>query len=1065
MRINQTRKNGVVSCTLILAATLVVAQTFAQSLDQAARPAHPTVPESLLQLKLASPQNITVVPTNARASNLLSPPARQQVVIRLQDKAVAERGERYPAAERAAKREIMSKQQGFVARCHHMDPSARVLARTQVVLNAVFMEADTSSLPEIAGDPEVADIVPVRDYELQLSETVPYVGATDVQARGFDGSGVKIAILDSGIDYTHAAFGGAGTVAAYEAAYGTGPSDMRNKKTDDLFPTARVVGGFDFVGEAWEGGEDSAPLAPDPDPIDAPGDAMPAGGHGTHVADIAGGSSGVAPGADLYALKVCSGLANRCSGVALIQAMDFAVDPNGDGDTSDAVDIINMSLGADYGQPFDNELALAVDNATALGVLTVAAAGNGADNPYVTTTPAAAPTAISVAQTSVPSASLPQMEITAPADVAGLYAAVFQPWSVPLANVIEAPVQYGDGAGGNLDGCAPFAPSSLTGRIVLVDRGACNFTSKLSNIGQAGGLVGVIGLVTAGAAFVGGDGGDRPIPIPGYMIRQADSNLIKSALSMGVIARFDPDAAIPLAGAIAASSARGPSNNFNAIKPDIGAPGALVSAVTASGTDTQAFSGTSGAAPMVAGSAALLMQAWPGRLPTEYKALLMNTGETGIIGDPLTETSAEITRIGGGEVRVDRALRSRVAAWDDETGSGSLSFGFVDVAETRRTMTRIVRLRNYTDEVQRYEITPMFRFADDAANGAVSIEVAPPNVLIPARADQLVMVTLTIDGNLLRGNFMNSGPEGANPTSLTTNEYDGYLQFSATDAPPLHMAWQVLPRKAAQVEPERASFANGGDRVPLQNLGVGTAHIDAYALIGESENRPEGGRGQQSPGPDLRAFGVNTFAAPAGFCSEEESFVWAFAINTWERQTHLFPVSHQVWLDTDQDGLTDFIVLNRDGSFTGASDGRQETWALDLSTGVANAFFFTEHATNTGNTVLFICGEQVGLTGTDVLSTRVDVEVLAQDFYFGGDADRIGPFTITPLGEQFVGMPADIVGNATAPIDILDLGPYPGNTEEAGLLLFTNGDRGAGARGGATQSTEVIILRRATGAT
>jgi minor extracellular serine protease Vpr len=105
------------------------------------------------------------------------------------------------------------------------------------------------------------------------------------------------------------------------------------------------------------------------------------------------------------------------------------------------------------------------------------------------------------------------MQIIAPRTSLGNFPAVFQPWSAPLTSVIEAPVQYGDGAGGNLLGCDPFAPGSLAGKIVLVDRGDCNFTSR-SNIGEAGGLIGIIGLVAPGDPFEGGDGGDRPIDHP-----------------------------------------------------------------------------------------------------------------------------------------------------------------------------------------------------------------------------------------------------------------------------------------------------------------------------------------------------------------------------------------------------------------------------------------------------------------------------------------------------------------------------------------------------------------------
>jgi hypothetical protein len=268
----------------------------------------------------------------------------------------------------------------------------------------------------------------------------------------------------------------------------------------------------------------------------------------------------------------------------LINGMNFAVDPDGDGDPSDAVDVINMSLGSLYGQAFDDDLAFAVDNATALGVLSVISAGNSSDKPYANGTPSSAATALSVAQTNVPSAVLPLMEVTAPGSIAGFYQAVFQPWSVPLASVIEEPVVYGNGSGGNLNGCAPFAPGTFAGEIVLVDRGACNFTLKILNIGVGGGSVGIIGLVAPGDPFAGGDGGDAPITIPGFMISLADSNALKSGLP-ATVARFDPAVGIPLVMAIVGSSSRGPQHESTTlIKPEIGAPGASISATAGTGT-------------------------------------------------------------------------------------------------------------------------------------------------------------------------------------------------------------------------------------------------------------------------------------------------------------------------------------------------------------------------------------------------------------------------------------------------------------------------------------------------
>ena len=446
----------------------------------------------------------------------------------------------------------------------------------------------------------------------------------------------------------------------------------------------------------------------------------------------------------------------------------------------------------------------------------------------------------------------------------------------------------------------------------------------------------------------------------------------------------------------------------------------------------------------------------------EVKALLMNNGDTVIINDAALGDLAAITRIGGGEVRVDQALAAPAAAWDADVPQGALSFGFVDVADDFVSITKTVRMRNYSNEWRTYDITPTFRFADDAANGAVSVSAPSSVTLNPGRgSDTFFDVTMTIDGSLLRGNFMNSGSEGANPAVLTLNEYDGYLMLDDGEHP-IHMAWQVLPRQAAEVVPDTTTVIPGSfpQGIGLDNQGVGTAQNDAFALVATSPNIPEGDLGAQSPTPDIRAVGINTFPVPAGFCSGQDSFLWAFAVNTWERQEHLMPVHLYVYLDTDQDGTDDYVVFNSDLSGFGTlTDGRHVAFAQDLVTGDATAFFFAEHSTNTGNTVLYICGEQVGLTGTDMLATNVDMDVYAQDWYYGGPDDWVTDLTVTPLGEQYYGIPSgDLAGKTGGAMDVIDFGPFPGNTPELGVMLVTNGDRGSGARGGATQDTEALLF-------
>ena len=978
----------------------------------------------------------------------------QDVVIRLKSAPTAKvKGASKQAAQTA---KLKKEQTAFLARARKIDTSLKVLAQTRISLNAVVARVNGKRLEKLAADPTVVAIHRVRDYELDLSETVPFIGGTAVQGLGVTGEGITVAVLDSGIDYTHKDLGGPGTLEAYKNAYGTKTTHEKNRKINDaykgakLFPTAKVIGGYDFVGERWAGGPDSPPLRPDPDPIDCGGPVVSDGcdgGHGTHVADIIAGARGVAPDATLLAVKVCSAVSTACSGIALLQGMDFALDPNGDGVTSDKADIINMSLGSDYGQPVDDDLSAAVEAASAAGVLTVASAGNGSDKPYVAGTPASAPTALSVAQTAVPSDVGFAMRIDAPAAIAGNYEAVFQPWSAPLSSVIAGGVVYGDGNGGNLDGCAAFPAGSITGKIVFVDRGACNFTLKISNIGVGGGILGIIGMIAPGDPFTGADGGDRPIDIPGYMVSQAVGDLFRDNIAT-IQVTFDPANTIPLSEIMVGSSSRGPSMDLNQIKPEIGAPGASVSAEVGTATERIAFGGTSGAAPMVSGSAALLRSAFPGRTPLEIKAVLINTAETDILNKPALFDGdiAPVTRIGGGEVRVDRAYASKAAAWDKNAPSAALSFGFHDITEATTTLTRTVVVRNYSSAAIRYGISTDFRFEDDATSGAVSL-ATPASVTVPASGTAQFDVTMTIDAADLPDWVLDSGAAGADPVALTEVEFDGYvwlddLGTTADDAEKLHLPWQVLPRPAAAIELSADTVAPNGS-IDLTNASPNDAIVEAYSLLATSPDDPDTGPGDAIADVDVRALGVQTFPVPANFCSADPSFVLALAVNTWDRQTHAIAPAFFEWdLDVGGDGTVDYAVYNADASGLGSvSDGRNVVNVLDIAAGEETAFFLTDHRTNSANTVLYLCGEQIGMNASDFF-TPITATVFGVDWYNSGtERDVIADVEFSPLGERYLGFvdgaPAGgpVAGGDTVPLDVLDFGPTGTNPGEIGLLL------------------------------
>jgi subtilisin family serine protease len=852
------------------------------------------------------------------------------------------------------------------------------LARVTKALNAVAIRVDASHIPTIAALPNVTTVREVGNYELSLSETVPYIGATAVQNTGTNGAGVTVAVLDSGIDYTHRSFGGPGSAAAYTAAYGTTVADARNTTRDGLFPTAKVVGGFDFVGERWPSiGGVRYPLAPDPDPIDCGPAVIPApcaGGHGTHVADIIAGNDGarhkgVAPGAKLLAVKVCSSVSTACSGIALLQGIDFALDPNGDGDISDAADVINMSLGANYGQRED-DLSEASANAVRMGVVVVAAAGNAADRPYIVSSPSSTPEVISVAQTHVPSAKAFALRINSPAAIAGDYRNTASVDWAPVDRTVTGNVAF---VGRGCPGDSYLSDPSL--KIALIDRGGCNVSLKVDRAVTAGATAVLIGLVAPGDASSFGFGGGSNFK-PTLIITLATANLIKANISptVNVNATLSPAIATALVGSMVGSSARGPSVSYNAIKPDIGAPGASVSAEAGSGTGQTGFGGTSGATPMVAGSAALLIQKYPGRSPAEIKSVLMNTAETNVQINPATQPGvlAPITRIGGGEVRVDRAFRSNTAAWDAATGAGSLSFGYHTV-NAGKTLEREVVVRNYSGSSRTYSIARSFRYANDAASGAVTID-APSSITVSGHSSRSFKVTLTVDASKLPTWNLNGGFLGGNGALLQGVEFDGYITLTS-GAESVHVAWQVLPHKAAAVAPEsdQLEFNSGAASLRLSNNdGAIAGRVEAFALTGESKQIKK--KSLPRPGDnfaiiDLRSVGVRQ----AGTAIQ-------FGITTYGERAHPnYPAEFDIYIDSNNDGIFDYVVFNVENGGFGAT-GQNVVAVAKLGTPGATAFYFSDADLNSANMIMTAPLAAVGLTP----ASKFRFSVFAFDNYFTG---------------------------------------------------------------------------------
>ena len=267
----------------------------------------------------------------------------------------------------AAQARIQNEQQLAKIQIQSRFPQVRVTGQFSQLENALTVTLTAPDKQQLAQQiaqlPGVKAVYPEQLVRAFLSQSVPKIEAPKVWEMQRDGlpikgKSIRVAILDTGVDYTHEALGG---------CFGAG---------------CKVAGGYDFV-------------AKDNDPMDIHG-------HGTHVASIVAGQSatitGVAPEASIYAYKV---LADNGFGSTfdIISALEKAVDPDGDPQTRDGAQIINMSLGNDS-RDANDPLVVAVNNAAKAGALVVVAAGNSGPAVESLGSPGIASEALTVANTS-----------------------------------------------------------------------------------------------------------------------------------------------------------------------------------------------------------------------------------------------------------------------------------------------------------------------------------------------------------------------------------------------------------------------------------------------------------------------------------------------------------------------------------------------------------------------------------------------------------------------------------------------------------------------------------------
>ena len=916
------------------------------------------------------------------------------------------------------------------------------LGRVSKGHNALIVSIDASHLEAVHGIDGVIAVRPLRDYSVALAETVSYIGAAAVHASGTTGAGVRVAMLDTGIDYTHLDLGGSGLLSDYAAAKATASTTPPS----NLFPTANVVGGFDFTGDTWPMG----PLAPDPNPIDL-------NGHGTLTSDIVGGHTGTAPGVQMYAVKVCSSVSTACSGVATLEGIDFALDPTDSGTLNNAVDVINISSGGNFGQREDDQ-GEALTDVVNFGVVAVVAAGNSGDIPYVVSGPSATPEALSVAATTaVDSFGIP-LVISAPASIAGSYNNTATLSFAPVNAAVTSNIVYvGRGCpAGSISSGSPADPylSNPAGKIALIDRGSCAVSLKIDAAARAGAVGVLIGLVSPGDAVSFSNGGGTDFP-PTLVVTQSTSQTIQLALqSAAVSGTISPTNAISLAGNVASYSSRGPNYSYNMLKPDISAPGTVTAAAMGTGNGNVTESGTSFACPLTAGSAALLLSKNHLLGPIDVKALLMETSEVSVFENTATEPGvlAPMSRMGAGELRVNAAATASTSVWDSSDPLAvSISFGTYRL-NLNQTFKKKIVVKNYSSTTRLYSIVNTFR---DAPNSTGVTLTTPSSISVPANSSASFTLSLVVNAASLPVWTLNGGSQGGNGELLNAVEYAGYLTFSS-GAETVHIPWHILPHKAANVAPATPTLALGGNPANLTLTNASGAIgglVDVFSLTGKGTQFPASVL--PAPGSDfavinLQATGLRLVCLDQG-C---DIFGVQFAITTFGQRSHPdVPAEFDVLIDVNGDGTPDLDVFNGDIGMvtTGTMSGQNGVFVADLAAGtVSGPYFYSVADLDSANIIMTVPLSALQTSSGLQLTTATPFSftVLAFDnFYTGNLTDSIGPMkyeldmpqVYAPASEFTVGantsLPVTVFPNNAANPYLT--GPYNGNSpSQTGLLLM-----------------------------
>jgi len=742
-----------------------------------------------------------------------------------------------PASTLATWRDAIAARQAPAARAIEA-LGADVVSRYRVVENGFLVHARRDLVPAIARVPGVVLVAHAPVVTVDLDTAVGHVGATKVQALGFDGEDTIVAVIDTGIDYMHKGFGGEGNREEFVA---NDPNDVETEE----FPTDKVVGGVDLAGSLYASDCPPPQITPDyrctttpeidVDPLDEMyADGGGGQGHGSHVAGIAAGEgtvdaagkvlvpAGVAPGARLVAVKIfgnprgplpqgvqgAGGTDLVVDGLEWIVEHNLAMDdiigwPALDADGKRLkINVVNMSVGGPWGGGM-YETDGVVGRAVEAGVTVVMSAGNNGNTPYITGSPAAAEMAVSVASTFA-SGEL-KGSLKAEWDAGTLDAAAELPsetLAVPLgrldpASFAKLPLaRYGLACTDSDTGMPSEPAEEIDEKVALIERGTCTFVEKLRNAHALGAIAAVVFTDQARPDAIPMGGECWPdstcVPFPALMVDFADGQRLRQLREQGteVLVTFGSGPNEQLTDTVSDFSSRGPDRLRGGVKPQVAAPGSNILSVWA-GTGDAAVSigGTSMSSPMTAGVAALLWQRNReqelGLSAADVGALIVNNAKAKIhVSGNNTGPLVGVTRQGAGLVDAFASATTETVVRSD-TGVAELGFATVPAADEPVTQTRTLTVHNLGDAAKTYKAGSRFVFPGDDAGKGAQVTVEPAQLTVPAGGSGELTVRLTVSPAQLRPwSLTDTGREItiADVGRFQTLEVDGIVDIAEVDA-------------------------------------------------------------------------------------------------------------------------------------------------------------------------------------------------------------------------------------------------------------------------------------------